>query len=108
MRDNVRPVPLRSYASCVPCLSCNIQSPVPAVMDHIKISQDKATGKLTVTSIGSVDWSAWDGLWVPCAGSVTPWGTHLGSEEGEPDAWAFIREPIERQHVNVLRMARYW
>jgi hypothetical protein len=25
-----------------------------------------------------VDWSEWGGLWLPCAGSVTPWGTHLG------------------------------
>jgi uncharacterized protein len=33
-----------------------------------------------------VDWSEWGGLWLPCAGSVTPWGTHLGSEEYEPDA----------------------
>ena len=31
-------------------------------------------------------WFADWGLWVPCAGSVTPWGTHLGSEEYEPDA----------------------
>ena len=34
----------------------------------------------------AVDFSADWGLWVPCAGSVTPWGTHLGSEEYEPDA----------------------
>ena len=26
------------------------------------------------------------GIWVPCAGSATPWNTHLGSEENEPDA----------------------
>jgi secreted PhoX family phosphatase len=25
-------------------------------------------------------------VWVPCAGSVTPWQTHLGSEEYPPDA----------------------
>lgn len=27
-----------------------------------------------------VDFSKWGGLWLPCAGSLTPWGTHLGSE----------------------------
>jgi len=26
------------------------------------------------------------GLFLPCAAAVTPWGTHLGSEEYEPDA----------------------
>jgi len=36
-----------------------------------------------------LDFSAHGGLWVPCAGSVTPWETHLGSEEYEPDAKAF-------------------
>ena len=29
--------------------------------------------------------SDWGGLWTPCAGSVTPWNTHIGSEEYEPD-----------------------
>lgn len=33
-----------------------------------------------------MDWSEYGGLWVPCAGSVTPWKSHLGSEEYEPDA----------------------
>src|SRR5437868_2921131 len=32
------------------------------------------------------DRAALGGVWNPCAGSVTPWGTHLGSEEYEPDA----------------------
>ena len=36
-----------------------------------------------------LDFSAHGGLWTPCAGSVTPWETHLGSEEYEPDAKAF-------------------
>jgi len=36
-----------------------------------------------------LDFSAHGGVWVPCAGSVTPWETHLGSEEYEPDAKAF-------------------
>ena len=37
-----------------------------------------------------VDFSAFDGVWIPCAGSVTPWGSHFGSEEYEPDARAFF------------------
>ncbi len=43
-------------------------------------------GKLTPISTKPIDFSAFGGLWVPCAGSVTPWGTHLGSEEYPPDA----------------------
>jgi hypothetical protein len=27
------------------------------------------------------------GLWTTCAGSLSPWNTHLSSEEYEPDAW---------------------
>jgi uncharacterized protein len=33
-----------------------------------------------------IDFSDYQGGWVHCAGSVSPWGTHLGSEEYEPDA----------------------
>lgn len=43
-------------------------------------------GLLSAVSTHPIDFSAWRGLWVPCAGSVTPWGTHLGSEEYPPDA----------------------
>ena len=45
-------------------------------------------GTLTFKSTKPIDFSAFGGLWVPCAGSVTPWGTHLGSEEYPPDARA--------------------
>jgi len=38
-------------------------------------------GKLTVKSQRPIDFSSVDGLWIPCAGSQTPWNTHLGSEE---------------------------
>lgn len=35
-----------------------------------------------------IDQSAYKGGWVHCAGSITPWGSHLGSEEYELDARA--------------------
>lgn len=38
-------------------------------------------GSLTATSVRPIDFSAVDGLWIPCAGGPTPWNTHLGSEE---------------------------
>ena len=60
----------------------------PAAIYVTKVDQNATTGELTATDTFPVDFSADGGLWVPCAGSITPWGTHLGSEEYEPDAYA--------------------
>lgn len=38
-------------------------------------------GTLSVATQRPIDFSGVDGLWIPCAGSQTPWNTHLGSEE---------------------------
>ncbi len=58
----------------------------PGAMYLTELTQDASTGAFTPISTQSVDFSQWAGLWVPCAGSVTPWETHLGSEEYPPDA----------------------
>jgi len=58
----------------------------PAAMYITELNQNKETGKLTPVWTKNIDFSAYHGLWVPCAGSVTPWNTHLGSEEYPPDA----------------------
>ena len=57
----------------------------PAAMYLSELAQDK-DGKLTSLSTRAIDFSSIGGLWNPCAGSVTPWNTHLGSEEYPPDA----------------------
>lgn len=59
---------------------------LPMTMTLAKLSQAAADGKLTVNTIKQVDFSSVNGLWIPCAGSRSPWNTHLGSEEYEPDA----------------------
>jgi len=59
----------------------------PGAMYLSELTQD-ADGKLSVVSTKPVDFSGLNGLWVPCAGSVTPWNTHLGSEEYPADARA--------------------
>ncbi len=59
----------------------------PAAMYLSELKQDEA-GQLTPISTRPIDFSGVGGLWVPCAGSVTPWNTHLGSEEYPPDARA--------------------
>ena len=51
----------------------------------MELKQDKETCKLSVISQTPTNWSDWGGLWTPCAGSVSPWNTHLGSEEYEPN-----------------------
>jgi secreted PhoX family phosphatase len=58
----------------------------PAAFYLTELSQDAATGKLTALSTKPVDFSAVGGGWVHCAGMRTPWKSHLGSEEYEPDA----------------------
>ena len=59
---------------------------LPMTMTVSKLSQSATDGKFTVASIKPVDFSSVNGLWIPCAGARSPWNTHLGSEEYEPDA----------------------
>lgn len=51
-----------------------------------ELNQDAGTGKLTPVSTKPIDFSSFGGGWVHCAGSRSPWKSHLGSEEYEPDA----------------------
>ncbi len=53
------------------------------------LSQDPDDGALRALSTRPLDLSAVGGGWLHCAGSVTPWNSHLGSEEYEPDARRF-------------------
>lgn len=81
----------------------------PGGMYLSEVSQD-AAGKLTITSTKPIDFSGVHGLWNPCAGSVTPWGTHLGSEEYPQDARqtetaATVGEVTGSYNTNLLR---YW
>lgn len=48
--------------------------------------QQESDGRLRATRTEEVDARAAGDVWNPCAGDVTPWNTHLGSEEYEPDA----------------------
>ncbi len=58
----------------------------PGAMYLTELQQDASTGMLTAVKTTAMDLSSIHGIWDPCAGSVTPWNTHLGSEEYEPDA----------------------
>ena len=60
---------------------------LPSPIGIATLNQDKSTGALTVKSYYTVPSSNAHGLWIACAGSLSPWNTHLSSEEYEPDAW---------------------
>lgn len=55
-------------------------SRMPASMTHATLAQAD-DGTLTATDVRPIDFSGVDGLWIPCAGGPSPWGTHIGSEE---------------------------
>jgi uncharacterized protein len=61
-------------------------SKLPATMSLARIDQDRRSGALEVTDYDNISFSDVNGLWIPCAASLSPWNTHLGSEEYEPDA----------------------
>ena len=60
---------------------------LPSPIAVLTLDQDKATGKLSLVKYHNVDTSAVKGLWITCGASLSPWGTHLSSEEYEPDAF---------------------
>lgn len=66
---------------------------VPASMSLSHMEQDPKTGELSTKKVKKIDFSEVNGLWIPCNGSTSPWNTHLGSEEYEPDARSFEFDP---------------
>jgi secreted PhoX family phosphatase len=61
---------------------------LPSPIAVLTLDQDPATGKLTLVKYHNVDTSGVNGLWITCGASLSPWGTHLSSEEYEPNAFA--------------------
>ena len=62
---------------------------VPMTMSLATLDQNKKSGELSLVDYSNIDMAGIKGLWIPCAGSLSPWNTHLGSEEYEPDARAY-------------------
>jgi secreted PhoX family phosphatase len=59
---------------------------LPAQIAVVTLDQDKQTGALKLVKYSPVDASEAHGLWTTCGASLSPWNTHLSSEEYEPDA----------------------
>ncbi|HYR25880.1 MAG TPA: alkaline phosphatase PhoX, partial [Aquabacterium sp.] len=58
---------------------------LPSPIAVLTLDQNKQTGELKLVKYHNVDTSAAHGLWITCGASLSPWGTHLSSEEYEPD-----------------------
>ena len=59
---------------------------LPSPIAVLTLDQDKSAGTLKLVKYHTVDTSKAHGLWITCGASLSPWGTHLSSEEYEPDA----------------------
>ncbi len=59
---------------------------LPSPIAVLTLDQDPRTGKLDLVKYHNVDMAAAHGLWITCGASLSPWNTHLSSEEYEPDA----------------------
>lgn len=64
---------------------------IPGALYLSQLSQAPADGRLAVRRTRPLDLAPIHGGWNFCAGSTTPWQSHLGTEEYEPDAAA--RDP---------------
>ncbi|MEO8169536.1 MAG: alkaline phosphatase PhoX [Oxalobacteraceae bacterium] len=59
---------------------------LPSPIAILTLDQDKKSGQLKLVKYEAVDTSPAHGLWITCGASISPWNTHLSSEEYEPDA----------------------
>ncbi len=77
----------------------DLYAKLPMAMNLTALDQDRKSGELAPVDLTSVDMGAVNGLWIPCAGTLTPWNSHLGGEEYEPDARHFESKPLEPMNL---------
>lgn len=75
----------------------------PAAMYLTELKQDRKSGELTPMRTRNLDFSHVNGGWVHCAGSVTPWGNHLGSEEYPPNAKQWRDGDVSGYNAGMMR-----
>lgn len=59
---------------------------LPSPIAVLTLDQNPSTGALKLVKYHNVDTAPVKGLWITCGASLSPWNTHLSSEEYEPDA----------------------
>lgn len=72
---------------------------LPMAVSLASLKQNAGNGRMAVTQLRNVDVRDVKGIWIPCAGSLTPWNTHVGGEEYEPNARYFEHEPLEAMNL---------
>ena len=72
---------------------------LPMVMNLAVLQQNSSNGLLTPTSAANISMATVNGLWTPCGSSLTPWNSHLGSEEYEPNAAYYADRALEPMNL---------
>lgn len=75
---------------------------LPSPIAVLTLDQDQSTGKLSLVKYHNVDTSTAHGLWITCGSSLSPWGTHLSSEEYEPDAFTIASNSMFKAYSKNL------
>lgn len=75
---------------------------LPSPIAVLTLDQDQTTGKLTLVKYHNVDTAPAMGLWITCGSSLSPWGTHLSSEEYEPDAFTIASNTMFKAYSQNL------
>ncbi|QIL70044.1 DUF839 domain-containing protein [Diaphorobacter sp. HDW4B] len=75
---------------------------LPSPIAVLTLDQDQTTGKLSLVKYHNVDTSKVHGLWITCGASLSPWGTHLSSEEYEPDAFSIASNTMFKAYSKNL------
>lgn len=75
------------YTSWAQDKQTSMYGQLPSPIAVLTLDQNPNNGQLTLVQYHNIDTSPVYGLWTTCGSSVSPWGTHLSSEEYEPDAF---------------------
>src|SRR5690349_12353780 len=75
---------------------------LPSPIAVLTLDQNKETGALRLVKYHTVDTSKAHGLWITCGASLSPWNTHLSSEEYEPDALTAAKDEQFRAYSQNL------
>lgn len=81
----------------------------PGAIYVTDLAQDPATGALSATATRPVDLAPIGGGNLFCAGTATPWGSHLAGEEYEEDALGLLPDGrLADEREGWSGMAPYW
>jgi len=75
---------------------------LPSPVAVLTLDQDEKTGRLSLVKYHNVDTSSVNGLWITCGASLSPLGTHLSSEEYEPDAFSIASNTMFKAYSQNL------